>query len=830
MRLSELATDQEAVITAVEGSGAFRKRIIEMGFVRGKVVRSLKNAPLNDPIEYKIMDYHVSLRREEAKMVVIAPLSAHESDDYVAFDTKDDGQFRAVSGMVQKGRPTIKIALVGNPNCGKTTIFNYLSGKNEHTGNYSGVTIGASSVTYKYKDYNFELVDLPGTYSVSPYSPEELFVRNTLLSYDPDIVLNVVDAANLARNFYLTTQLIDMGQRMVCALNMYDDFERSGDKLNYVQLGRMLGMPMVPTVGSKGRGLEDLQEKIIAVYEGSENYVRRIRINYGNQTEETLSQMQATIEQECQLPATVASRYLALKVLENDMDFAWDYVKCADQSAMINKLTEMRYELTDRMQMADLETYLTDSRYGFIDGALGEVYQPAKRARNDRQSSIDKILTHKFLGIPFFILFMWIMFECTFSIGQYPMDWIESGVDMLCEWLTEIMPEGPVKDLVIDGVIQGVGGVIVFLPNILILFLFISFMEDTGYLARAAFIMDRLMHKMGLHGKSFIPLVMGFGCNVPAVMSTRTIEDRGNRMLTMLIVPFMSCSARLPVYILFCSAFFPDSAGLVMLGIYVIGIVMSIVACKLYKATIVTSKELPFVMELPPYRMPTLRSTLVNMWSRASQYLSKMAGIILVASIIIWFLGYYPQNELFEQQRDAAIEQAETDYADDEDALEEVCAQIEQDYLSQCQEYSLIGRIGKFIEPVIRPLGYDWKMGVSLIAGVAAKEIVISSLAVLYSTDEENEEGLVARLQNEMRDGEPFFNQANVMSYMVFTLLYFPCMAALVAIKNEAAYGSEMNRRRRRSPWRWPILVAVANTIFAWIAAWIVYHVMMYIG
>ncbi len=355
-------------------------------------------------------------------------------------------------------------------------------------------------------------------------------------------------------------------------------------------------------------------------------------------------------------------------------------------------------------------------------------------------------------------------------------------------------------------------------------------MEDTGYLARAAFIMDRLMHKMGLHGKSFIPLVMGFGCNVPAVMSTRTIEDRGNRMLTMLIVPFMSCSARLPVYILFCSAFFPDSAGLVMLGIYVIGIVMSIVACKLYKATIVTSKELPFVMELPPYRMPTLRSTLVNMWSRASQYLSKMAGIILVASIIIWFLGYYPQNELFEQQRDAAIEQAETDYADDEDALEEVCAQIEQDYLSQCQEYSLIGRIGKFIEPVIRPLGYDWKMGVSLIAGVAAKEIVISSLAVLYSTDEENEEGLVARLQNEMRDGEPFFNQANVMSYMVFTLLYFPCMAALVAIKNEAAYGSEMNRRRRRSPWRWPILVAVANTIFAWIAAWIVYHVMMYIG
>ncbi len=830
MRLSELATDQEAVITAVEGSGAFRKRIIEMGFVRGKVVRSLKNAPLNDPIEYKIMDYHVSLRREEAKMVVIAPLSAHESDDYVAFDTKDDGQFRAVSGMVQKGRPTIKIALVGNPNSGKTTIFNYLSGKNEHTGNYSGVTIGASSVTYKYKDYNFELVDLPGTNSVSPYSPEELFVRNTLLSYDPDIVLNVVDAANLARNFYLTTQLIDMGQRMVCALNMYDDFERSGDKLNYVQLGRMLGMPMVPTVGSKGRGLEDLQEKIIAVYEGSENYVRRIRINYGNQTEETLSQMQATIEQECQLPATVASRYLALKVLENDMDFAWDYVKCADQSAMINKLTEMRYELTDRMQMADLETYLTDSRYGFIDGALGEVYQPAKRARNDRQSSIDKILTHKFLGIPFFILFMWIMFECTFSIGQYPMDWIESGVDMLCEWLTEIMPEGPVKDLVIDGVIQGVGGVIVFLPNILILFLFISFMEDTGYLARAAFIMDRLMHKMGLHGKSFIPLVMGFGCNVPAVMSTRTIEDRGNRMLTMLIVPFMSCSARLPVYILFCSAFFPDSAGLVMLGIYVIGIVMSIVACKLYKATIVTSKELPFVMELPPYRMPTLRSTLVNMWSRASQYLSKMAGIILVASIIIWFLGYYPQNELFEQQRDAAIEQAETDYADDEDALEEVCAQIEQDYLSQCQEFSLIGRIGMLIAPENRPLSYDWKMGVSLIAGVAAKEIVISSLAVLYSTDEENEEGLVARLQNEMRDGEPFFNQANVMSYMVFTLLYFPCMAALVAIKNEAAYGSEMNRRRRRSPWRWPILVAVANTIFAWIAAWIVYHVMMYIG
>lgn len=834
MYLSELPTGSQATIISVGGHGAFRKRIIEMGFVKGKVVRSIKNAPLNDPIEYRILDYHVSLRREEAKLIEIATDTETAQAAKVEFNITDEGPFTT------DNKKLIRIALVGNPNCGKTTLYNYIGGTNEHTGNYSGVTIGAAETRINYKDYTLELVDLPGTYSISAYSPEETFVRNKLIEYDPDIVLNVLDATNLARNLYLTTQLIDMGERMVAALNMYDDFERTGDHLDYVHLGRMLGIPMVPTVGSKGRGTDALLERIISVYEGRDEFVRRVRISYGRPIERAIDLICNNIEQHCTLPCTISPRYLAVKLLENDMDFVWQNLKADDQlPEIVASMLDIRTAACAELNCQDLETLLTDLRYGFIDGALSETFTGQPRTREGRSQRIDKILTHRILGIPIFIAFIYIMFECTFSLGQYPMDWIEALVEWFSDIVSETLPDGPVKDLIVDGIIAGVGGVIVFLPNILILFLFISFMEDTGYMARAAFIMDKLMHKIGLHGKSFIPLIMGFGCNVPAIMATRTIEDRNNRMLTMLVNPFMSCSARLPVFVLFCGAFFPEHAGAMLFLMYVIGVVVAIIMCKIFKRLLFNTQDLPFVMELPPYRLPTMRTTLLNMWSKASQYLKKMGGIIMVASIIVWFLGVYPRCEEFDEQLDQQLSALNINLEQgtiDDETFAASCDSLTLAYQSLAQEYSFIGRIGKTIEPVIRPLGFDWKMGVSLIAGVAAKEIVVSSMSVLYrSGDEEDEASLIHSLRNETRDGHLIFNTPNVMAFMVFTLVYFPCLASLVAIKNEASHFSDIapsTRRRRplRGAWRWAVFVAAYTTVLAWILAFLVYNILNYMN
>ena len=630
MRLSELRTGEKGIIVKVMGRGAFRKRIIEMGFIRGKEVDVIQNAPLKDPIHYRIMGYDVSLRRNDAKMIEVISMDELQDEanqKYIenypqgsSYTLPSNDRLQAMA--IHKGK-TINVALVGNPNCGKTSLFNFASGAHEHVGNYSGVTVDAKEGTFSQNGYTFKIVDLPGTYSLSAYTPEELYVRKHLNEEQPDVVINVLDASNLERNLYLTCQLIDMDVRMIIALNMYDELEKRGDKFDYQSLAQMIGVPIVPTVSKTGFGIEELFNRVIKVYEEEDPVLRHIHINYGEVLEKGINHVKEALKQTGETSKSVSKRYLSIKLLEKDNE-----VEARIKEARIKEMqgAEAIFQERDRnitqietLLKEDCETAFTDARYGFISGALRETYEPNKIKEATRTQIIDLFVTHKVLGFPIFILFMWIMFEATFRIGEYPMEWIESFVTWISEFVRRYMSEGPLKDLLVDGIIGGVGGVIVFLPNILILYAFISFMEDSGYMARAAFIMDKIMHKMGLHGKSFIPLVMGFGCNVPAIMASRTIESRNSRMITMLVNPLMSCSARLPVYVLLTGAFFPQAAGTVMLILYTTGILLAVLMARLFKRFLFNKEDVPFVMELPPYRMPTGKSILIHMWEKAKQ-------------------------------------------------------------------------------------------------------------------------------------------------------------------------------------------------------------------
>ncbi|MFO8002500.1 MAG: ferrous iron transport protein B [Marinilabilia sp.] len=825
MNLAELTSGQEGVIVKVKGHGAFRKRIIEMGFVRGKKVKVIKNAPLKDPIEYKIMDFKVSLRRTEAELVEV--VSREEARNIETGQYNGTITDEILTRTATEKRKTINVALVGNPNCGKTTIFNQASGANEHVGNYSGVTIDIKTGYFYHKDYTLKVYDLPGTYSLSAYSPEEVYVREHINSETPDIILNVVDASNLERNLYLTSQLIDMDVRTVVALNMYDDLQRKGDKLDYSQLGKMLGIPFVPTVGSKGKGISELFQTVIDVYEDKIEEARRVKINYGETIEEAIETIEALIGEYPELVSRVSPRFLAIKLLEQDKVFHDQLLQ--GQYQKILQETRRQTEKLEHILNEDTETTITDARYGFIAGAMKETYRENPQQRRRKTDIIDSILTHRLFGFPFFFFFIWLMFQATFRLGEYPMNWIEDGVSMLSQWAGATLPAGPFTDLIVDGIIGGVGGVIVFLPNILILFFFISFMEDTGYMARAAFIMDKVMHKIGLHGKSFIPLIMGFGCNVPAIMATRTIEDRNNRLLTILINPFMSCSARLPVYILFIGAFFPDHPGTVLFLLYATGIAIAVFVARIFKRFMFRKSDTPFVMELPPYRLPTLRATTRHMWFKGSQYLKKMGGVIMVASVIIWFLGYYPrQNEksiAVEKNKSELVQRYDELQVATGDDLDEKIASERAEKLEEFDqlkdkmrhEGSYIGQIGKSIEPAIQPLGFDWKMGVSLLSGVAAKEIVVSTMAVLYQADDVETSGnaqLIEQIRNDKyEDGTPVFTTLSAMSFLIFTLVYFPCVAVIAAIRKET--GS----------WKWALFTIFYTTGLAYFLSLVIFQV-----
>lgn len=816
-RLADLSTGSRGVIVHVLGQGAFRKRISEMGFVKGQQVKVIKNAPMKDPVEYEIMGYKVSLRRSEADLIeVVSPWEAKELFSGKFEGTIDEHRLK-YSGEV-KGK-TISIALVGNPNCGKTTLFNLASGSKERVGNYAGVTIDAKEARFKQGDYTFLISDLPGTYSITEYSPEELFVRTHIAGKRPDVVVNVVDASNLERNLFLTTQLIDMNIKVVIALNMYDELEQKGARFDYKHLGEMMGIPMIPTVASRGRGLKDLFNRIVEVYEERDPIVRHIHINYGPEIEKSIHAIQAELKKDNPSVKKYSTRFLAIKLLETD-SYTADFLKHHPNNSAIRSVAGREIARLEQLFNDQSETLIADAKYGFIAGALKETYRDGPQVRRDQSRKIDQVMTHKVWGFPIFIFFIWLTFQATFTLGQYPMDWMDAGIGWISSTLAGWMPAGALKDLLIDGVIGGVGGVIVFLPNILILFFFISLMEDSGYMARAAFIMDKLMHKMGLHGKSFIPLIMGFGCNVPAVMATRTLDNRSDRLLTMLIIPFMSCSARLPVYVLLISAFFVHYQGAVLFLIYGLGIVLAVVMGLFFKKTLFAKKEVPFVMELPPYRMPTLRNTTVHMWHKGSQYLNKMGTVILFASILIWALGYYPRQVDYSTNYASILSATESNASLTPEQKAAQTGQVQLSKEEERQEKSYIGKIGRFIEPVIRPLGFDWKIGMSIITGMAAKEIVVSSMGVLYNASlkaDENSSSLKSKLQEQTftdgsRKGEKVFSPLVAFSLMIFVLIYFPCVAVVAAIKKEAN-------------WKWAAFTSVYTTAIAWIAAFGVFQI-----
>lgn len=663
----------------------------------------------------------------------------------------------------------VHVALIGNPNSGKSTLFNVLTGSHQRVGNWPGVTVEKKEGFHRYQGRTFKIIDLPGTYSLSAYSIEEVLVRDFLLDENPDVVVQVVDGSNLERNLYLTIQLLELGVPLVIALNIYDELLDKGLDLDVKLLGELLDCRVVPTVGTKGYGSRQLVQAIQETAE-KERITRRERIlDYGREFEERIAQLQEKIE--AATGRDVPGRWLAVHILEGDNDAIARLTPEMLSDPEFHRLLSEAVGQLNKLYPEGVETVIADRRYGFIAGALQEALKRTGKGRRELTEKVDRVLTNRILGMPLFLLFLWLLFQGTFRLGALPLEWIETGVAWLGDILSGALPAGPLKELIVEGVIGGVGGVLVFLPNIMILFLGISLLEDSGYMARAAFLMDKLMHSLGLHGKSFIPLIMGFGCGVPAIMATRTLESRRDRLLTILITPLMSCSARLPVYILFAGTFFTARAGNVIFGLYLFGVIMAILAGKLLSMTAFRAKGAPFVMELPPYRIPTLWTTLRHMWERSSLYLRKMGTIILAASIIVWFLGAFPRSH------GEAPEPAE----------------------------SYIGQIGRSLSPALEPLDFNWQMGVALVTGLVAKEVVVSTLGVLYHVNDEGGSQRSGALSTALKTSG--ITPLAALAFMLFVLLYSPCIAAIVAIWRET--GS----------WGWTAFSVGYQTTLAWTVA-----------
>ena len=817
MKLSEARNNEPVVITKVLGHGSFRKRITEMGFIRGNEVRAIKDSPFKGPSEYKILNYNITLRKSEADQIEVIPASEFKKTSTDNYEGTID---RHIDLIDQSARTkTINIALVGNPNCGKTTLFNFISGSKEKVGNYSGVTVDVHKATFKSGGYTFNFYDLPGTYSLTAYSKEEIFVRKFIYEQTPDIVINVLDSTNLERSLFLTTQLIDMDLRVIMALNMFDELEKNKLKLDKEELSKLVGIPLIPTVSSKGLGLDSLIEKVIEVFEGRDNFSRHIHINYGKELEKSINNIRQKIKEDKPITDKISSRFLSIKLLEKDNQV----IKLLSNYSNFDEIQEVTLKEIKKIELLendDSETVIANAKYSFIAGALRETYNNKRKEKKTQSEKIDSVLTNRYLGFPIFTALLFFIFWTTFKLGAYPMDWIDAGVVALGNFVSNIIPDGMLNDLLVDGIIGGAGSVLVFLPNILILFFFISLLEGSGYMARAAFIMDNIMHRFGLHGRSFIPMIMGFGCNVPAILATRSMRNRGDRILTMLIIPFMSCSARLPVYILIISAFFQKYEAWVLIGIYAVGILFAFITAQILNKTVFKNKETPFVMELPTYRLPTFRNVVYHMWDKTQHYLKKIGTIILLGVIIVWALEYFPRRTEntagFEKQIEQ-ITSSEMPEIQKEDRVAEVNHAMESDRLIN----SYLGRTGKLIQPIMNPLGFDWKMSIAVVAGLPAKEIVVSTMGVLYqSQDGETTINLQQKLQNEVHQlgkhkGQAVFTTPAALAFIIFILLYFPCIGVVASIKNES--GS----------WKWAAFSVFYTTALAWVAAFATYNIGM---
>jgi ferrous iron transport protein B len=699
----------------------------------------------------------------------------------------------------------LRIALAGNPNSGKTSLFNILTGAHQHVGNWGGVTVEVKEGRASVDGRKARIVDLPGTYSLSAYSMEERVARDFIIEERPDVVINVIDATNLERNLYLTVQLIELGIRPVLALNMWDEVQSKGIRIDCDLLSRLLDLPVVSTNGKTGENADVLLKRAIDIGEKRTPAQDLRSINYGLEIEKALA---ALISMPQFQAAPVAPRWAALKTLENDTAVIAQIETIDGGPQAVTAARDMmkKIELTIG---EDTESLIAEARYGFIAGALRQVLSKPLIDRVEISDRIDRVLTHPVWAFPVFFLFMWLLFQATFSLGAFPKSWIEMLFGLMGSLATMLLPAGWFRNLVVDGIISGVGGVAVFLPNILILFFGIAIMEDTGYMARAAFITDKLMQKVGLHGKSFIPMIMGMGCNVPAIMAARTLESPVDRIKTVLLAPLISCSARLPVYVLFAGALFPRHAGsVVFLYQFVLGTVSFFAMAWIFKKTLFRGEQFPFVMELPPYRLPTFRSVAIHMWHRAEHYLKKMGGVVLIFSIVIWVLSSYPVNKAAAAAFDREIGQLRATPSLTQEEKESRVASLEAQHRTAMMKHTFIGQIGTAMEPLVRPLGYDWRGAVSLATGFVAKEIVVSSMGVLYSSG-----------RNAVNDDEQLsreiarnFTPLAGISFMLFVLLYTPCIVALVTVIRELR------------DVKWSLFSLTYQIAFAWIAAFLVYQ------
>ena len=715
---------------------------------------------------------------------------------------------------------SLTIALAGNPNSGKTTIFNNITGTRQKVGNWPGVTVEKKEGRLRKYGYDLKIIDLPGTYSLTPYSIEEIVARNFVLDENPDVVIDIIDASNLERSLYLATQFRELGCKVLFALNMADLAQTRGMKIDAAKLSDLLNVPVTFTVGNKNEGIDRLLKMAIELAETDLPDLQKRRVKYSHDIENAIQKLKHCLDDRVIASIPDNPRWISIKLLEDDKIIRDRVHRNAEEHTkrLLELTDELRSHLRNRFD-DDPEIVLTDERYGFIAGIMKEVCTTTTQQRVDISRNIDLVLTNRFVGFPIFVFFIWAMFQLTFTLGEYPMELIDTLVNWISQVLAGILPDSVIKDLALDGVLAGIGSVVIFLPNILILFFCIALFEDTGYMARSAFLMDKIMHLIGLHGKSFIPMLMGFGCNVPAIMASRTLESEKDRILTILITPFMSCSAKLPVYIALAGTFFSARAGTVIFGIYLLGIGLSMLTGRLFRSTLLKGADAPFVMELPPYRVPMFRSLVIHMWDRSKIFLKKMGGVILVGSIIIWALSAFPRHEQTATQNRGEVNhllesfEARLAVADDSERLrleeekEAALSALLKTQQSRQAEFSLMGRIGKALAPVFAPLGIDWRGGVALLSGFVAKEVVVSTMGVLYAVDAG---GKSDALRKALRSSG--MTPLSALSMMVFVLLYLPCLATVTTI------------RRETGSIKWMVFSILYSTSIAWLMAFGVYQ------